>query len=202
VNWKENYKPVRWASWEDLYDSVREAVTMDEAVALYAPEHAPRGRRIPCPIHHGKDYNLSYTDRGFRCFVCGASGDVISFVRDVCGLESRNAAITRLNRDFRLSLPIRCEIAPETQKALEARKNRIRERNEKLAQLQSAWHAAMDWFALLDRMKTDFAPADPEEEPCLQYAFACRRIAGAWYEAQLAASALRDFETREKVIPD
>ena len=100
MNWSETYKPVRMASWDDIADSIRQTVTMGEAVAMYAPDPPPKGRRIPCPIHNGKDYNLSFTDNRFRCFVCNEGGDVIAFVRSVCGLNNRKEAMIKINEDY------------------------------------------------------------------------------------------------------
>jgi DNA primase len=44
--------------------------------------------RGPCPFHHGKNDNFSLTPRGgYKCFVCGESGDVFTFVEKHLGLD-------------------------------------------------------------------------------------------------------------------
>jgi len=194
VNWSETYKPVRMASWEDIADSIRQTVTMGDAVGMYAPDPPPRGRRIPCPIHNGKDYNLSYTDRHFRCFVCNEGGDVISFVRDVCGLKDRKEAMTRINRDFHLLLPIDIPVTTEESKVLQERRKKVQEREAEQKRLIAAYHAAMDHFVFLDILKRDYEP------DTMQYAYAVKRIDEAWYDVERALNALHEFDDRQKVI--
>jgi DNA primase len=60
-------------------------------------------RRIPCPIHSGKNANFGYDDRVFHCFVCGAKGDVIRLTELLCGLSFVDA-VKKLNDDFRLGI--------------------------------------------------------------------------------------------------
>lgn len=44
--------------------------------------------RGPCPFHHGKHDNFSVSARGgYKCFVCGESGDVFSFVEKHLGMD-------------------------------------------------------------------------------------------------------------------
>lgn len=100
------YKPERKVPLSDLTQIIRDTVSMDDVIRVYAPENPPRRHRIPCPIHCGVDYNLSYTDTGFCCFVCGAKGDQIAFVKAVLGLATRAEAVRRLNQDLGLGLPI------------------------------------------------------------------------------------------------
>ncbi|HYD53176.1 MAG TPA: DNA primase, partial [Gemmatimonadaceae bacterium] len=44
--------------------------------------------RGPCPFHHGKGDNFSISPRGgYKCFVCGETGDVFTFVQKHVGLD-------------------------------------------------------------------------------------------------------------------
>ncbi len=44
--------------------------------------------RGPCPFHHGKGDNFSVLPgKGFRCFVCGETGSVFTFVQKHLGME-------------------------------------------------------------------------------------------------------------------
>ena len=194
VNWSETYKPVRMASWDDIADSIRQTVTMGEAVAMYAPDPPPKGRRIPCPIHNGKDYNLSFTDNRFRCFVCNEGGDVIAFVRSVCGLNNRKEAMIKINEDFRLGLPINSFITLKENSVLEDRRRKAREREAEQKRLLTAYHAALDHFTFLDILIRDYAI------DTMQYAYAIKRIDGAWYDVECAAIAIHEFDNRQKVI--
>ena len=60
-------------------EAVRSAVSMGDIVKKYGFKVGRNGR-IPCPFHHGRDDNLSFDGRVFRCFVCGAKGDTIDFI--------------------------------------------------------------------------------------------------------------------------
>ena len=153
MNWTSRYKKEHRASWEDIAGAIHETVTMDEAVRMYAPEHNPRYHRIPCPIHQGKDYNFSYTKTGYKCFVCGASGDVISFVQTILSLRDRTDAMKRINADFRLGLPIGCEITSAENKALEERRKAAREKEKRIAECWTGYHALWDEWCRLDRQR-------------------------------------------------
>lgn len=202
MNWSENYHRVQRISWEGAADAIRGTVSMGEAVGFYAPDPPPRGRRIPCPIHNGQDYNFSFSEHRFRCYVCGESGDVIEFVKLVCGLQSRKDAMIRINQDFRLGLPLDREASLAESRELEERRRQARARQDEEKRLLTAYHSAMDNYVFLDLLRRDFAPKDMDEEPTMQYAYACRRIAGAWHEVELALIRLQEFEKGKVVIPN
>lgn len=81
---------------------IKQAVTMGQAVQMYVSAK-PKKDRIPCPIHNGKDYNFWFNDTHFKCFVCGASGDVISFVQKLFNLSFSDSC-KKLDNDFGLGL--------------------------------------------------------------------------------------------------
>ena len=194
VNWSESYKPVRTASWDDIADSIKQTITMDDVVGMYAPDPPPRSRRIPCPIHNGKDYNLAYNNHNFHCYVCNEGGDVISFVRGVCGLKDRKEAMTKINDDFHMNLPINQRISTEESIVLQERRRKVQEREAEAKRLLTTYHAALDHFTFLDILMKDFKPNT------LQYKFACQRIDAAWYDVECAMNALYEFNNRQKVI--
>ena len=84
--------------------AIKQIVTMPDVLERYTSSFAPRKNRIPCPIHNGEDYNFCFSDSGFHCFVCGASGDVIGFVQELFSLRFIDA-VKKLNDDFGLGLP-------------------------------------------------------------------------------------------------
>ena len=153
VSWTDRYQKEHRASWEDIADAIHETVTMDEAVKTYLPGIDTRYHRIPCPIHNGKDRNFSYTDRGYKCFVCGASGDVISFVQTILSLRDRTDAMKRINADFRLGLPLDREITVAENKALEERRKALREKEERRAEWEAGYHRLWDEWCRLDRQR-------------------------------------------------
>ena len=82
-------------------DLIKASLTMRELLGMYGLARNSRHNRIPCPIHDGKDRNFSFTDFGFKCFVCGAEGGLVHFVELYRGL-SFEAALEEINGRFRL----------------------------------------------------------------------------------------------------
>lgn len=78
-----------------------ENITITDILHKYGYEPSNRGR-IPCPIHHGKNNNFSYTDKLFYCFKCHASGDVIDLVAQLYNLNFKDA-LRKIGNDFGLS---------------------------------------------------------------------------------------------------
>jgi DNA primase len=103
-------------------EQIKERVTVPAALRLYG--YAEGGRRIPCPIHNGKDRNFSFTDKVFRCWSCGASGDVIRLIEALFGLSFREA-VAKLNNDFGLGIAnAKPDYRTQKKLRLEARANR------------------------------------------------------------------------------
>lgn len=170
MNWKTIFSPERKIDWADIADEIRESVTMDDVIHAYAPDIRTRHHRCPCPFHNGKDYNFSYTRNGYKCFVCGVSGDVITFVKDSLGLSTRVDAMKRINADLRLNLPIDANVNAEISADM-ARKREEREKREREAK---EWvkkrEVLLDEWIELDRVKRTADPMSAE------YANAVKRI--------------------------
>ena len=81
---------------------IKERVSMPDIIARYHRPGKHRGR-TSCPFHGGENDNLGFDNRVYHCFVCGAKGDSIEFVRQLLNL-SFNDAISMLDRDFGLGL--------------------------------------------------------------------------------------------------
>ena len=154
----DNFKAERRVSWDDIAQTIHNSVSMEDAVGMYVPQYQPRHHRIPCPIHNGRDYNLSYTDHGYKCFVCGASGDVIGFVKEVCELATRPDAMKRISTDFNLGIDFGADFTPELSAKVNEAKRKAQERNERIKAWNDKYNAIMDAWCLLDnesRVETD-----------------------------------------------
>ena len=170
MNWQTAYRPERVADWSDIAAAIRDAVTMDEVIRMYAPSTAIRNHRCPCPFHNGKDNNFSFTDHGYKCFVCGASGDAVGFVKDICQLKDRKSAMLRINADFCLNLPVSGTISA-IQSANLALKRAERDRKEKAhAEWEETYRSLWAEWIECDKAKRT---ADPESDA---YATAVKRI--------------------------
>ena len=162
MDWSKEYKREHKASWEDIAQAIHDTVTMDEIVKTYVPSPPPRHNRIPCPFHNGRDYNLSLMPHGYRCFVCGAAGDAIAFVKDLLGLSTRADAMRRINQDFGLHLPLDGNVDASFS---EAALNRRREAQERERIRQVWWDkydTLMDEWTKYDKIKMSAEPMSNE----------------------------------------
>ena len=153
VNWTETFKPERRAGWDDIAEEIHSSVTMRDVIGRYCPEYMPRRNRMRCPIHAGHDLNFSFTDVGYKCFVCGESGDVIKFVQTVCNLRDRKDAMALISRDFGLSLSVDKEISYSESKALEERRRALREKQRAHDEWEQGLSALWDEWCRLDRQR-------------------------------------------------
>ena len=60
---------------------------------------------ISCPFHAEKTASCKIYESSFFCFGCGVGGDVINFVKLLCGVDFK-AAIVRINTDFNLNIGV------------------------------------------------------------------------------------------------
>lgn len=194
MDWSREYKREERASWEDLARAVRDSVTMRDVLAFYVPESSPRHRRIPCPLHNGKDYNFSFTDTGYKCFVCNEQGDAIEFVKLYCGLRSRTDAIKQINNDFRLNLPIEREVTQQENRELERRRSEARARQAESERLLEEYHSAIDRYTELDRIMQEQKPETPLDDLSDDYIHAIKNIDSAWYNVCCALDSIYKFD--------
>ena len=170
MDWNKTFLPERQADWGDIAAEIHDAVAMEDVIRAYTPGLTVRNRRCPCPFHNGKDLNFSFTRTGYKCFVCGASGDVIGYAKDILGLRSRTDAMKQINSDFGLNLPINASITLG-QSADLARKRAEREAKEKAhAEWEETYHSLWaEWIACDKAKRTE----DPKSDA---YAHAVKRI--------------------------
>ncbi len=179
---------------------IKQTVTMEQVLKSYGlSDQKSYNKRIPCPIHHGKDRNFSYHHKHFKCFVCGASGDIFDFVMQYRGLTFVDA-MREINDIFGLGFPIGENEPSEAdrearRKAEQLRRERIARQNE-LKRLLTAYDAAMDYYAALDIIAQEDAPDGPYDEITPQYAYAVSHIDEAWDRVQDAAERLREFDKK------
>ena len=180
----------------DFAGEIKSRVTMPEILAAYvAPVHTHK--RIPCPIHHGTDSNFSFRDDHFKCWVCGASGDVISFVQQYFNISFKDA-VEKINTDFSLGLPIHTNLSEaEREKLNKATSSRLEEkkrRNNIRKLLWCQYYAALDRWIFLDQIKRQEAPQTPLDKMTDAYVFACKRIDLAWAAVEDAQIEIAKFE--------
>lgn len=122
-------------------------------------------RRIPCPLHNGKDNNFEVKEKSFMCYSQCGGGDVISFVQKLFNLSFPDA-LKKIDLDFGLSLY--GEHSFEDLRKLHYRQKQIQaERERKEREKQQAdveyWAVFAEWKRLDDN-KQNYAPKTPDEE--------------------------------------
>ena len=154
----------------DLADEVKSRVTMEEIVAHYSGLK-PLMHRVPCPFHNGKDRNLAIYRNGYKCYVCGASGDQIGYVQAVTGLDFIGA-VRDIDRAFGLGLPLAGEGRVDPSLLREAALRAERRRLERLEEEEREEDRELLWdlWCLCDRTLREASPSDP------RYAVAAKHI--------------------------
>lgn len=181
-------------------DEIKQRVSMIEILQYYGIE-TNRANFCRCPFH--KERSASFKaypgTRGFYCFGCNESGSVIDFVMRYFGLDFQSA-ISKLNDDFNLGLPIGKKIDRRTQlemnKSAFERKRKIEAEKKRREQIENDYWVAFDEWKRLDDNKRNYAPKTPTEPLHPLFVEALKNIAGAEYNLSCAEIARYEYEKR------
>ena len=124
-------------------EAVKATVSMTDAISRYAELGRHKGR-CPCPIHGGKNDNLSFTDTQYHCFVCGAGGDVIDFTMRLFNL-SFGDAVKKLGEDFGVAPGVDPDMVVLRRYVANARKKQKQIETEKFRQLSTFYRELWDY---------------------------------------------------------
>lgn len=84
-----------------MRDYIKNILSMQDILYRYGVKH---GRNTCCcPFHNDKNPSMIFDKIGFKCFGCGKSGDIISFVEYLYNLDFKQA-MQKINEDFNLGL--------------------------------------------------------------------------------------------------
>ena len=133
-------------------NEIKSRLTMPQILEYYGFK-INRSKRIPCPLHNGDDANCGVKEHYIHCFVCGESADAIKFVMRYFGLDFKSA-ISKLNNDFCLGLPIGQRIDRRKQLEMERlafqRRQKAKQEEAELQKIEDAYWAAFDEWKRLD----------------------------------------------------
>lgn len=181
-------------------NEIKSRLKMQQVLDYYGIERN-RANRIRCVLHNGQDFNCGIKDHYIHCFVCGQSADVIKFVQVYFGLDFQSA-ISKLNDDFNLGLPIGKKIDRRTQlemnKSAFERKRKIEAEKKRREQIESDYWEAFDEWKRLDDNKRNYAPKSPTEPLHPLFVEALKNIAGAEYNLSCTEIARYEYENRNK----
>ena len=181
-------------------NEIKSRLKMKQVLDYYGIERN-RANRIRCVLHNGQDFNCGIKDHYIHCFVCGQSADVIKFVQVYFGLDFQSA-ISKLNDDFNLGLPIGKKIDRRTQlemnKLAFERKRKAEQQQKERQQIEDDYWEAFDEWKRLDDNKRNYAPKTPTEPLHPLFVDALKNISGAEYRLECAEIARYEYEKRNK----
>ena len=178
-------------------DEIKQRVSMVEMLRHYGIE-TNRSGFCRCTFHQERSASFkAYPgSRGFYCFGCGAHGSVIDFVMQYFGLNFQDA-ISKINTDFSLGLPIGERISLRQRRELERQqRERQEERNREqreLERLEGEYWAAFDLWQKYDKNKREYAPKSLSDDFHPLYVEAAKNIDCAAYLLDTAEMRLRDY---------
>ena len=176
-------------------NEIKSRLTMPQVLDHYGIERN-RANRIRCVLHNGQDFNCGIKDHYIHCFVCGQSADVIKFVQVYFGLDFQSA-ISKLNDDFCLGLPIGQRISLRQRYEMQQRQVAIQTKKEQqqaeFDRLTNEYWAAFDVWKKYDTNKREYAPKSPNEDFHPLYVEAVKNIDCAAYLLDTAEMRLRDY---------
>lgn len=161
-------------------DTIRESVSADMLGRDYGLDLERNGNCscIFCSGNRKDTMRLYPGSRGFYCFRCHRSGDVIALYRQLTGSGFRKA-VEDLNTQYGLNLPLKNADQTAMQKAREQAEKRKQERAEKEAMdrqlLEDLWDVA-DAVQILEQYKNELAPQTRDELWRQRFVFALRYL--------------------------
>lgn len=146
----------------DAVQTIKDRLTMRGVLLRYG--YTPK-RRMPCPLHNGKDNNFEVKEKSFMCYSHCGSGDIISFVQRLFGLSFPDT-LKKIDLDFNLNLYGEHTFedlrkSHYRQKQIQAERERKKREKE---QAENEYWAVFDEWKRLDDNKRNYAPKTMEEE--------------------------------------
>jgi DNA primase len=149
-----------------IANEIKQRLNTRDVLTAYGIETNSKGFAC-CPFHNEKtaSFKVYDGDRGYYCFGCGESGDVITFVQKLFNL-SFPEALRKIDTDFGLNIygdhtfeDIRR--SHYQQMAVKAKKERAK--REKEALNNEYWKAFDEWKRLDDNRRI-YKPKSPDED--------------------------------------
>lgn len=142
--------------------TIKDRLTMREVLEHYGYKAK---KRMPCPLHNGKDNNFEVKEKSWQCYSHCGSGDTISFVQKLFNLSFPDA-LKKIDIDFNLNLYGEHTFedlrkSHYRQKQIQAERERKKREKE---QAENEYWVVFDEWKRLDDNKRKFAPKTPDEE--------------------------------------
>lgn len=181
----------------NIASQIKSAVTITDVCEKYGIDVNRQGFAV-CPFHNEKTASLKIYqgNRGYSCFGCGESGDIISFTQALFGLSFVDA-LKKLNNDFGLCLPLERKMSLREKYAFrDIEKKRSQEKAER-EQLIKSYETAFDRYAELDKLRIKHRPKTPDEDLHPDFIKALHGLSAAEYNLSEAEGELFSYEMRK-----
>lgn len=181
----------------DFANEIRNSLDTQDVFSNYGLR-PNRSGFVCCFSHNEKTPSMKVYkgNGGYHCFGCGAHGSIIDFVMQYFGLNFQDA-ISKINADFSLGLPVGERISLRQRREIEHRqRERQEERNREQRErerLEGEYWAAFDVWKKYDTNKREYAPKSPNEDFHPLYVEAVKNIDCAAYLLDTAEMRLRDY---------
>lgn len=142
-----------------LADLIKNRIDLQSVMEHYGTQFDRMGKAL-CPFHSDNHPSLSIKNERYKCWACGASGDMFDFVQNLYG-DSFMEAIERINRDLGLGVDTKLN-APKNNKAI-ATAQRQKTAREELKQARRA-----KVLELTEKHRIAFKNGDYEEASRLE----------------------------------
>ena len=185
-----------------IANEIKNRIDTIEAFEYYGLQPNRKGF-ICCPFHNEKTPSMKVYkgNGGYHCFGCGEHGGVIDFVMKYFNLSFKEA-ITKLNNDFNLGLPIGEKLDRRKQLDMNKRYFKARQEREKKKQeenrLKNAREIALDEWIRLDKQKMKYKPTSENEDLHPLFVEAIINLPHAEYRLECAETELYLYETRNR----
>lgn len=160
-------------------ERIKTALSTEDVFEFYGIR-VDRSHKTFCPFHSDTRHPSMHIypgSRGYHCFTCGASGDVISFAQNFFGLDFRSA-LEKLNDDFSLGLPLNSKMTVRQKREfdrLTAERRRLAAvAEQRRERLDREYWAAFDAWKAADDAVTASAPKSPSDCFTDEYAVALK----------------------------
>lgn len=183
--------------FSNIASLIKSAVTMQDVCERYGIEINRQGFAV-CPFHNERTASLKIYDgtRGYSCYGCGKSGDVISFVQTMYGLNF-SEALSKLNDDFGLNLPLERRLSLREKYRFDSiERQRNKEKREREALFERYRQAYSRW-AELDKARIRYKPKTADEPLHPEFIKALKGLALAEYQLDTAEGELYAYEMRK-----
>lgn len=180
---------------DNSVEMIKNQVTMANICEKYGIEINKKGF-ANCPFHNEKtaSFKIYEGERGFHCFGCGKSGDVIDFVMSFFNLNFQEA-LKKIDLDFGLNL-FGERTFEERRQAYFRQKSIIAERERKKAEREAVnrdyWAAFDEWKRLTDNRER-YKPKSQDDDLHPLFVEALQKLAHQEFLLDLAEERKRNY---------